>query len=61
VPKYLRYITDNEGLDPRTAWCREHFDDKDWRRRGWSPVTYHFRNEGDALMFALAWAGRTEP
>lgn len=55
LPKVVHYITDP---DPRVRWCKEQFREDLWDHTGWSPITFHFCYEADAVLFALKWSGR---
>lgn len=55
VPKIVWFASD---IDPREVWCKENFKGYRWKRTGWSPITFSFRYEKDAVLFALRWAGR---
>jgi len=61
-------ITINIDL-PRTSngqylemirWCGENFADNTWGKTvlDYKTMQFHFRDEKDAMLFALRWAGQ---
>lgn len=52
LPKVKTYVTD---IDPREEWGIKQFTKRNFKAIGFNPVTFHFRNEVDAVYFSLRW------